>query len=194
MKSTSLIGGGCLGGIIVLIFLPMIFICCVLSGSDIIKVEIEDTDQEIVADNQLTPPFLSSVKYTITSPFGTRIDPINGKTDFHSGVDLVADPNTLIVASASGVVIKVDTSDNSLGNHVFIKHEINGQVYITGYGHMKKGSIMVREGQQIMAKKPIGIIGATGRVTGIHCHFMLYKDSIKKDNLLDPMSIVKQNN
>jgi hypothetical protein len=39
-----------------------------------------------------------------SSNYGYRLDPINGKTSFHTGVDLIAPPGTPVVAAAGGVV------------------------------------------------------------------------------------------
>ncbi|MEI3508858.1 MAG: M23 family metallopeptidase [Bacilli bacterium] len=168
--------------------LPAIFICAVLGGHE--NIDVGDTEIEGVA-NSLSPPFLNGTKYTIMSEFGNRLDPINNKSDFHSGIDLSAPEGTLIVASDNGVVSKVVTSDNSLGNHVYIKHNLNGEIYFSVYAHMKQGSIIVHAGEQVQAKQPLGIIGMTGRATGIHCHFMIYKGSITTENLVNPKDLVE---
>ncbi len=50
-------------------------------------------------------PFSDNVKYTITSPFGSRDSPVGLGGEVHTGIDLSAPARTEVVASASGYVI-----------------------------------------------------------------------------------------
>lgn len=142
----------------------------------------------------LTVPFKSGVDYIITSKFGTRTDPVYGGSAFHSGIDLSAPSGTEIVASANGVVKETGYNANELGNYVYIEHVINGVTYYTAYGHMLDDSIVVKEGEPVTSKQKIGIIGSTGKSTGIHLHFSVMTPNLSfdKENLKDPLSIVKK--
>ena len=150
--------------------------------------------EESVAGAYLTPPFQDSVNYSITSNFGTRIDPIDkDNISFHKGIDLSAPAGTDIVASADGKVIEVGYQENGLGNYVYMEHDLGGLTLYTIYGHMLDDSIVVSVNDELNCKDKIGTIGSTGRSTGIHIHFMItmYKLSYDEKYLIDPYLVVK---
>ena len=106
--------------------------------------------------------------FTITSRFGTRIDPITGQTATHSGMD-IAGPGVNgkpVVSMLDGTVISSGYL-GALGNAVIIEHDNALQ---TSYGHLS--AIKARVGQKVKAGQQIGNIGSTGRSTGPHLHFM----------------------
>ena len=142
--------------------------------------------------SEFTAPFKIDITYSITSPFGSRSDPFTGEESFHSGMDLAAPSGTEIVASAGGKVYKTGYEPNGLGNYVKIQHDVNGETYYTAYGHMLDNSIVVSEGQIVNAGDKLGIIGMSGRATGIHVHFMLMSPNCtySKSDLKDPKSII----
>lgn len=142
--------------------------------------------------SEFTAPFKINVTYTITSYFGTRKDPLTGEESFHSGIDLTAPEGTEIVASAGGKIYKTGYEPNGLGNYVKIQHDVNGETYYTAYGHMLDNSVVVSEGQIVNAGDKLGIIGTSGRSTGIHVHFMLMSPNCtySKSDLKDPKSIL----
>ena len=142
--------------------------------------------------SEFNAPFKIDVTYSITSLFGTRNDPFTNEEIFHSGIDLSAPEGTEIVASAGGKIYKTGYEPNGLGNYVKIQHDVNGETYYTAYGHMLDNSIVVSEGQIVKSGEKIGIIGSTGRSTGIHVHFMLMSPncSYNKSDLKDPKSII----
>ncbi len=109
--------------------------------------------------------------YRVTCNFGGRIDPVNGKADNHTGIDVVP-ACTDIVAVASGTVIKSEAHPYN-GEHVVIEHKIGNDVYRTGYYHMRENSRVVTVGQNVKQGDKLGIVGATGHVTGVHLHFEL---------------------
>ena len=106
--------------------------------------------------------------FTITSRFGTRIDPITGQTATHSGMD-IAGPGVNgkpVVSMLDGTVISSGYL-GALGNAVIIEHDNALQ---TSYGHLS--AIKARVGQKVKAGQQIGNVGSTGRSTGPHLHFM----------------------
>jgi len=111
-------------------------------------------------------PFASPMRESRDfSPFGRRIDPINGKLAFHSGIDLAGPENSEIFSTGAGKVIAAGR-DGAYGNTVDIDH---GYGIVTRYSHLSK--ILVEKGQKVSTGQLIGIQGSTGRATGEHLHY-----------------------
>ncbi len=109
------------------------------------------------------------------SGFGLRIDPFNGRSSFHGGIDFPAPTGTPIIAAAGGVVIAAEYH-HEYGNMLEIDH---GNGIVTRYAHasrlLAKVGDIVRRGQQVAA------IGATGRSTGAHLHFEVLVKGVRQD-------------
>ena len=103
--------------------------------------------------------------YHLTSKFGKRKDPFNGRWANHAGLDLGGWPGIAIYAAADGKVTKAGTHA-AYGKLVEIDHGCNVK---TRYGHLKK--IKVKKGDQLDYRSVIGTLGSTGRSTGPHVHF-----------------------
>ncbi len=120
------------------------------------------------------------VKGWLSSPFGRRIDPFNGHLAWHSGVDFASEAGGDIVSVASGVVTA--SGDRSgYGLSIDINH---GNGYITRYGHAEK--LLVEVGDIIKKGQAIALVGSTGRSTGPHVHFEVYKNG----RVVDPASYI----
>ncbi|MCF6094552.1 M23 family metallopeptidase [Microaerobacter geothermalis] len=121
----------------------------------------------------------------ITSGFGYRVDPFTGKPAGHNGLDIGANPpgtyGSPIVAAESGVVITAAYL-RGYGNTVIINH--GGGIW-TLYGHNQK--LLVKEGQEVKRGDTIALMGSTGRSTGPHVHFTVYKNQVP----VDPMPYLK---
>ena len=91
----------------------------------------------------------------------------DGQTKFHSGIDLLADSGTPVLAVDTGVVAFAGSQGN-YGNLVVINHEGGRQ---TRYAHL--GRISVRVGQQVQPGTTLGRVGATGSpdINPSHLHF-----------------------
>lgn len=109
------------------------------------------------------------------------------KAGIHNGIDLVGYKSQLdyIIAHSSGTVVEcrdnyttTDKTGNSYGNYIKIKHNNS---YYTLYAHLKYGSIVVKKGDTVKKGQVIGYMGATGRATGAHLHFEVWKDSKRID-------------
>jgi murein DD-endopeptidase MepM/ murein hydrolase activator NlpD len=100
-----------------------------------------------------------------SSNYGYRIDPISGRSTFHTGVDIIASPGTPVMAAAGGLVTAVEFHPE-YGNIVDIDHD-NG--LNSRYAHLLKSAVKV--GDVVMKGQYIGQVGSTGRTTGPHLHF-----------------------
>ncbi len=101
----------------------------------------------------------------VTSRFGHRTDPVNGKKGFHEGVDMRGRHGQDIKATADGVVTKA-RFNGSYGRYIEIDH---GNGYVTKFAHMKK--ILVKRGGKVKRGQAIGKVGSSGRSTGPHLHY-----------------------
>lgn len=147
----------------------------------------------VVTQEDFGIPFDTKVIFSVSSPFGNRLDPFgSGSTKFHSGMDLATAGGTPVLASADGIVYEVGYSPTGLGNYVYIKHQTPDGVLFTAYGHMMDNSIVVEKDQPIKKGTKIGLVGSTGSSTGNHLHFMVMKDKISfnKNDLIDPHYII----
>ena len=105
----------------------------------------------------------------ITSGFGTRRDPFDGKRKFHCGIDISANEGTRVKAACNGTVIFSGWKDG-YGKVVILRH---GNGYITVYAHNSKN--MVEQGENVKEGQVIALSGQTGATTGAHLHFEIRK-------------------
>ena len=127
---------------------------------------------------------IKSGNYTISSPFGSRTDPITGKAENHKGIDLAAATGTPIFAAAAGTVIYAQYSKypyDGYGNLVIIQHSA---ALTSMYGHCSR--LLVSVGQAVAQGQVIAAVGSTGEATGPHCHFeiRLNGSSVNPNNYL----------
>lgn len=127
---------------------------------------------------------LHASAYRLTSNFGYRIDPIEGKKkSYHNGMDMACSTGTPIYAALEGRVVSAGWS-NVYGNYVIIEHHSG---YKTLYGHMSR--ITCSKGNYVYNTTKIGLVGTTGRSTGPHLHFTIYKNG----TAINPKSVVPFN-
>jgi hypothetical protein len=115
----------------------------------------------------------------VTEAFGThRV--INGTTQaWHLGVDLAGRPGTPVRAANRGVVL-VAGRFYYQGNAVYLDH---GAGLVTSYMHLSR--ILVSADDSVREGQVIGLVGATGRVTGPHLHWSACFGNV----LFDPMTL-----
>ncbi|MDJ0740324.1 MAG: M23 family metallopeptidase [Gammaproteobacteria bacterium] len=106
----------------------------------------------------------------LSSGFGKRTDPFNGKKSYHRGVDFAGKPGSDVVAVASGVVTRAERVPG-YGNVVEIRH---ADGYSTRYAHNKKN--LVDEGDVVSKGHTIALLGSTGRSSGPHVHFEVHRN------------------
>lgn len=118
----------------------------------------------------------------VTSPFThRRYHPILHRYKAHLGTDFGAKRGTPILSVADGKVI-FSGKMGGYGNVIKIRHADN---YITLYAHQSR--LKVKIGEIVKTGQVIGYVGSTGRSTGPHLHFGLYKNR----RPINPMSMVK---
>lgn len=117
----------------------------------------------------------------VTSEFGNgRV--FNGEVSGrHMGLDLDGEPGDTVYAAATGVVELVDEFVLA-GNIVYLNH---GQGLVSGYFHLSRQ--LVAQGDTVQAGTPIGLVGATGRVTGPHLHWVVRYGHVT----VDPRSLLE---
>lgn len=118
---------------------------------------------------------------TISSRYGSRLDPINRNPSFHGGIDFRAGTGTPIQATADGEVTKAGRS-GGYGKVVEIRHSSG---LSTRYAHMS--AIDVRVGQQVSTGDIVGKVGSTGRSTGPHLHYEIRRNG----STIDPMRFMQ---
>lgn len=117
----------------------------------------------------------------VSSSFGYRTDPFTGRRTWHNGVDFPGKPGTEVVAVASGVVTW-SGKYQSYGNLVEINH---GEGFITRYAHNEDNK--VKMGELVEKGQVIAAMGSTGRSTGTHVHFEVYKNG----RAVDPSTYIQ---
>ena len=161
-----------------------------ISSSELYESEVIISLDEIKAretDDGEYIPHVWPVRFSdhgyISSYFGTRVDPVTGEgTEFHAAIDLADKPGTKIHAAASGIVVDAYESEG-YGLNILIDH---GNGYQSRYSHCN--SLLVAEGDTVSQGQVIATMGATGRVTGVHCDFRIYLDG----TAIDPLTVLDE--
>ncbi|WP_164521454.1 M23 family metallopeptidase [Iodobacter ciconiae] len=120
--------------------------------------------------NSLKQSFLKNpVEFSrISSGFKLRFHPVLKSWRQHKGIDFAASTGTRIMSSADGVISKITQDNSGYGKHIEINHD--GK-YSTLYAHMSAFTPGLKQGSKIQQGQVIGLVGATGRVTGPHLHY-----------------------
>lgn len=134
--------------------------------------------QSVIRSLPLTAPL---DQFRVTSNFGMRRDPVNGRKSRHHGLDLGAPTYTPVMATAPGKVVFAGWK-GYYGRIIEIDH---GHGIRTRYGHLKK--ILVKVGQEVSNRERIGLLGSSGRSTGPHVHYEIQVN--RKAH--DPMNFLK---
>ncbi|MBO5876793.1 MAG: peptidoglycan DD-metalloendopeptidase family protein, partial [Bacteroidales bacterium] len=109
----------------------------------------------------------------ISSGFShARRHPVTRKVQPHTGVDYAAPAGTPVMTIGDGVVTSVKY-EGAGGNTVRIKHN---SVYSTAYLHLSKYAKGLKAGQRVRQGEVIGYVGSTGRSTGPHLDFRVWKN------------------
>lgn len=128
-----------------------------------------------------TVPFSAPRTSRITSGFGSGREFNGTVTSRHMGTDYAGAVGAPIRAANRGVVRLVDRFFLG-GNVVYIDH---GEGLVTAYLHLSKHR--VAEGDTVQRGQLVGEVGATGRVTGPHLHWIARYGAVS----IDPLSLLR---
>jgi murein DD-endopeptidase MepM/ murein hydrolase activator NlpD len=126
-----------------------------------------------LARGSWTLPTISG--YRLTSRFGSRMHPIRGTVDFHTGLDFAVPHGSNVYAATNGVVLSTGWG-GGYGNLIKLQHVDNVQ---TWYAHLS--GFTVQPNQQVKAGEQIGQVGSTGNSTGPHLHFEVRVNGTPRD-------------
>lgn len=149
----------------------------------------DDKEKNTSGTENISPnPFFDNLPITlrmpaegkITSHFGLRRDPFDGKLRQHNGIDIALKEGTEIKAAASGTVV-FSGEAKGYGKVVIVEHE--GGIS-TLYGHNSVN--LVKKGDRVEAGQTIALSGSTGRATGPHLHFEVRKEG----EAVDPTQLI----
>lgn len=115
----------------------------------------------------------------ITSAYGHRYDPFGDGVRLHVGVDLAALEGQSVYAATDGVVTFAGIR-GGYGMHVELRHEDS---VVTRYAHLS--DIHVRKGARVGRGQLLGRAGQTGRATGPHLHFEMWRGGLPVDPVLE---------
>ena len=116
----------------------------------------------------------------LSSYYGVRKDPFNGKATMHKGIDFAGKEDTAIIATAAGVITWA-SKRYGYGNLIEINH---GDGLTTRYGHNK--NLLVNVGDVVNKGQKIALMGSTGRSTGPHVHYEI----LRNNKQIDPIKFV----
>lgn len=135
--------------------------------------QLEVLDDLMSANKLSSDTFVAGRPITkgwMSSRYGKRSDPFTGRLAWHAGVDFAGKMGSDIVSVAAGVVTW-SAPRYGYGNLVEVNH---GNGYKTRYAHCKE--LKVKVGDIVRKGDIIAIMGSTGRSTGPHVHFEVYKN------------------
>ena len=122
------------------------------------------------------------LKGWVTSLFGYRTDPFKGHRAWHNDIDFGGQLGAPVMAVASGVV----TWSGEQAGYGQMDEINHGGGYVTRYGHNQGNRVKV--GDVVKKGQVIANLGSTGRSTGPHVHFEVYKNG----KSVDPASYIKR--
>ena len=118
----------------------------------------------------------------MSSGFGRRTDPFTGSLAWHNGVDFAVPAGSDIISVGAGVVTYSGTRP-SYGLTVEVDH---GNGYLTRYAHAQE--VLVEAGDIVDQGQSIALVGSTGRSTGPHVHFEVFRNG----RVVDPASYIRR--
>ena len=154
----------------------------VLSSEQQMMAGMSKIVQGRLLDEEVKPSGKPVEKGYMSSPFGYRRDPFNGRSRLHKGVDFAAKTGTPIYSVATGVA-SFGGRKGGYGNTVEVDH---GNGLVSRYGHLSKAKVAI--GAVVKKGALIALSGNTGRSTGPHLHLEILQDGTQ----IDPSKYLSQ--
>ncbi|MBO6524048.1 MAG: peptidoglycan DD-metalloendopeptidase family protein [Balneolaceae bacterium] len=139
-----------------------------------------DSEGKGVQKALLKAPFTYSQR--VSSNFShSRFHPVLKTRRPHYGVDYAAPLGTPVIAVGDGTVTE-SRYRGANGNIVKIQHN---STYTTAYLHLNGFARGIKRGAKVKQGQVIGYVGRTGRVTGVHLDYRIYKN----DQPVNPLTV-----
>ncbi len=125
----------------------------------------------------------------ISRRFGVSTDPFSGKKRHHNGIDFVADSGTPVMATASGIIKRIEK--NAIwGKEIIVNH---GGGYTTRYAHL--GEVSTNQGRRVRRGEVIGAVGVSGLSSGPHVHYeiRLNDKPVNPEEVIFPSHLFREN-
>jgi murein DD-endopeptidase MepM/ murein hydrolase activator NlpD len=113
------------------------------------------------------PPTRRTGENIVSSSYGTRTNPVTGKSQMHGGIDIKGQTGDPIYSTGKGKAF-IGKPNSGFGTWVIVDHGNGLQTY---YGHMSDH--LITNGQDVEAGTLIGRVGSTGISTGPHLHYQI---------------------
>ena len=117
----------------------------------------------------------------ISSRFGRRPDPFTGRLALHTGIDFSTGKAGSDINTVAAGVVTWSGARYGYGLLVEVNH---GNGYMTRYAHAEK--LLVDVGDIVTKGQNVALVGSTGRSTGPHVHFEVYKNG----RVVDPAAYI----
>ena len=124
---------------------------------------------------EVSPSFAPVKKGYVSSPFGMRRDPFNGRSRMHRGMDFAGARGTAVHSVASGVV----SFAGRKGGYGIVVEVDHGDNLVSRYAHLDEA--LVDKGAVIKKAEKIALLGSTGRSTGPHLHLEILHNNERVD-------------
>ena len=120
---------------------------------------------------------LPLAKTEVSSTYGPRKSPFDGKIKNHNGVDFKAPLGTEVLAISDGTVAKAETDATSKNGHLI---ELTHTSPLSSrYHHLDE--VRVKPGQKVKKGEVIGTVGNTGLSTAPHLHLEIREKDVPVD-------------
>ena len=156
---------------------PVVAVQTFTAAAVVQDAEVERDAFDVTAYSVVQYPVPASTP--ISSGFGLRACP--GCATNHTGTDFNPGNGAPVVSIADGIVGEVGFDGSGAGQYVVVEHVIDGQIVRSLYGHLQFRSQLVAEGEVVLRNQQLGLVGATGQVTGPHLHLEIIIDGKQID-------------